>query len=151
MKARDIRNILSTVARKTHFLQYLDWIGYMYAKASTFARNRHFIMENPGFPVPPPHLAFDAYNSILWDEYYQSGLKVAEFLAELLRTYLDMLDMQKLKVLEWGCGPARIIRHLTKVLGHDAHLYGSDYNIETITGCRENIEGVTFIKNKLVL
>jgi SAM-dependent methyltransferase len=145
-KSRSLRNYISWAARNIHFLQGLDFVCYNFTKVRNFLKNRQFIMENPGFPVPPSHLAYDAYNTILWDEYYRSGLKVAEYLSELLRTYLGT---QEARVLEWGCGPARIIRHLPKVLGHGAEIFGSDYNKETIFWCTENIEGVTFVENKL--
>ncbi len=74
-----------------------------------FVHNKNFIKNHPDFPVPPSHLAYDAYNNIFWDGYYQSGINVATLLMDLVSTHLDT---KSVKIAEWGCGPARIIRHI---------------------------------------
>ncbi len=111
-----------------------------------FVHNKNFIKNHPDFPVPPSHLAYDAYNNIFWDGYYQSGINVATFLMDLVSTHLDT---KSVKIAEWGCGPARIIRHLPQMLDSTSEIFGSDYNKETIAWCRDNINGITFNENSL--
>lgn len=146
IKTRDLRNLVSAAVRRMRLLQSLDWVLFYYTKIRTFSSNKRFIKKNPEFKVPPPYLAYDAYNSICWNDYYHSGLNVANYLSELLNRHLNT---QSIRVLEWGCGPARIIRHLPEILGNGAEVFGSDYNRDSISWCRENIKGVTFIENQL--
>ena len=51
-------------------------------------------------------------------------------------------------VLEWGCGPGRVIRHLPALL-NEATIIGSDFNSESIDWCSKHILDVTFVKNEL--
>jgi len=50
-------------------------------------------------------------------------------------------------ILEWGCGPGRIIRHLKDTIKHNIKLYGSDFNAEAIEWCRTHIEDIEFCVN----
>jgi len=143
---RTARIVLSDVARRLRILQCLDWISYCVVRVSSIRRCRDFIERNPDFPVPPPHLAYDAYNTISWDDYFTSGHKSAEIISELMTRHLAVNNA---RVLEWGCGPARIIRHLPELLGSGVAIYGSDYNAESISWCRKHIKGVTFVENQL--
>ena len=56
---------------------------------------------------------------------------------------------KNLKILDWGCGPARIIRHLPSFFQDGCSFYASDYNAKTIQWCKKNIENVSFSINEL--
>ncbi len=142
----NLRKVISWIARELRVLQLLDRILLYTKRITVYVQNKKFIKKHPNFSVPPPHLAFDAYNDILWNDYYHSGIHVAELLSDLILTHLDT---KSVRVAEWGCGPARIIRHLPQFLDPDAKIFGSDYNKETIQWCRDNIQGVTFYENQL--
>ncbi len=73
--------------------------------------------------------------------------RLARFVAGLVRAHLDRPSP---RICEWGCGPARTIRHLAGELADRTPvLFGTDYNSETIAWCRRNIAGVTFEVNGL--
>ncbi|MDV7395980.1 class I SAM-dependent methyltransferase, partial [Arthrospira platensis SPKY1] len=57
-------------------------------------------------------------------------------------------DLHGKRILDWGCGPARIVRHLPGLLP-DSEIHGTDYNPNTIAWCKANIKGVQFEKNEL--
>jgi ubiquinone/menaquinone biosynthesis C-methylase UbiE len=97
--------------------------------------------------VPPRFLAFDAYSAPDWDFYKISGSETATFLSSIAKRYLP--ENTSLRVLEWGCGPARVIRHISSNFGSGAEVYGSDYNRDTISWCTQNIRGVIFSLNEL--
>ncbi|MDZ7626597.1 MAG: class I SAM-dependent methyltransferase [Ignavibacteriaceae bacterium] len=59
------------------------------------------------------------------------------------------LDLKNIKILEWGCGPARIIRHLPRLLNDSCEIYGSDYNSKTIVWCKKIFPEFNFSKNNL--
>ena len=55
-----------------------------------------------------------------------------------------------LEVLEWGCGPGRLIRHMNVLLPErELRLAGADYNPESIAWCRQNVPGIEFVANEL--
>lgn len=75
------------------------------------------------------------------------GLKHSSLISDLIREYVNE---KEIKICEWGCGPARVIRHLDKVAGFEKiELFGTDYNEYSIDWCNENIKNVRFIKNSL--
>jgi hypothetical protein len=98
------------VLRKSHLLQLTDDVRYLLSLKSTWWANRKFSREQPDFIFPPSYLSYDAYSHTNWPVYYYTGIANARYIAQLI---LDNLSEQPLAVCEWGCGPARIIRHMT--------------------------------------
>lgn len=138
---------LQHILRHLHLLNAIEHIRYRWSVVKNSKKNRIFKQEHPGFALPPAHLAYDAYSAPDWEYYYRSGIGMAEYLVSVLKKYTG--DAPPSDILEWGCGPARIIRHLPGLLGPDTRIYGSDYNPETIQWAQQHIEGIAFSKNEL--
>lgn len=107
---------------------------------------RAFNRAFPDCPVPPAALSYDAYAHIRSHEYLDTGRRHAKIISDLINEHAASGD---LNILEWGCGPARVIRHLPEFLARPARLTGADYNPDSIAWCRANIRGVEFIQNWL--
>lgn len=133
--------------RELGLLYVSEKLRYFAKVARCYGSNKRFEKEYPEFRTPPPELAFDAYSAPDWDFYKRSGEGTADFLSSLIRQYLEARN--GIKVLEWGCGPARVIRHLPSVLGDGAEVSGSDYNAASIAWCAKNIPHVKFMTNDL--
>ncbi len=133
--------------RATHLLSAYNHLKYFWVTATHAASNRAFRDEHPDFPAPPLPLAYDAYGHVSLSEYRKSGLRHAAFIADLLRRHEP--GWNPLRVLEWGCGPARVIRHLPALLPPGSEFFGTDYNPETIAWCRAAIPTMRFEENKL--
>jgi SAM-dependent methyltransferase len=134
--------------RSKGLLVPLDYLRYQQRRIQNHWRNRQFEQSNPSFAVPPPAIAFDAFNKVDWNMYRDGGRKHAEVFAQAI---LDASTARKVSVLEWGCGPGRILRHLPDLLGtRCGKLAGSDYNGETIAWCRKNLPGIEFAENGLM-
>ena len=108
-------------------------------------RNKEMAIRYPEFAVPPRHLAFDAYAIVDWRWYKASGEATARQIVDLLARH-GMTGPRSL--LDWGCGPARIVRHLPDLMP-ETDLHGSDYNRETIAWCTAHVGGVSFAVNGL--
>jgi len=121
-------------------------VRFLLNAAKYYPANARFVRENPGFAVPPRALAFDAYSAPDWYFYRKSGTETAAFLAGIAAKYLP--GKAGLRVLEWGCGPGRVIRHIPAAFATTT-AFGSDYNPETIAWCSRNIPEVAFSKNEL--
>lgn len=138
---------LQNFLRRVHLLKTVEHFQFVARTWSLRKKNRDFVLRNPDFPLPPAHLAYDAYSAPDWNFYKDSGEGTADFLAGIIKKQLG--NKQDLAVLEWGCGPGRVIRHLPSRLGGKTACYGSDYNTETIAWCSANLPAIKFSLNDL--
>jgi len=143
MKFQIIRAI-----RATRLLKFADRCKFHLGQARARARNERFAREFAGFATPPRHLAFDALNHMDWYSYRDSGLVHAGLFARVIGEAFP--GNTPIDVLEWGCGPGRLVRHMPALLGARMRsITGSDYNPESIAWCRANLPGIDFVENGL--
>ncbi len=146
--AKRLRFAAIRVIRRAGLLAAADYGRFQLRRWQTAAANRDFLDRHPEFVPPPEDLAFDAYNHVDWHRYHEGGRLHAAFFARIVR---EALPDTLLSVLEWGCGPGRIIRHLPAQLGGRlAELVGTDYNPRTIAWCRSALAPIRFEGNALL-
>jgi ubiquinone/menaquinone biosynthesis C-methylase UbiE len=76
-----------------------------------------------------------------------NGRESAQYIIDSLKRHTSL---ENARLCEWGCGPARLIRHFPELLkGCNTELHGSDYNTRTIDWCRKNLPMITFSTNGL--
>jgi len=143
-----IKQMMVGLFRKLHLLQYADNIKLVIELCKTAKVNKHFKSRYPDFILPPYSLAFDAYGHTNWKGYYETGLEDAKMLSKIIQKYVSG---ENIKIGEWGCGPARILRHMPSLLKDykSVNLYGFDYNSDSIDWCKKYVKRVNFIKNNL--
>ena len=118
--------------------------------ARTVVPNARFRRAHPDFSVPPLFLLWDAQSYTNFRSYFSTGAKSAKMYWDLVKAYGS--GRSPYRVLEWGCGPARIIRHmpaLAKADGLVAEFHGTDYNARSIAWAQQNVPGVNFSLNEL--
>jgi len=81
-----------------------------------------------------------------YNKYYFGGKKTAEWVIQNLERYTTLKSKN---ILDWGCGPGRVIRHIPKMLGYTGKYFGTDYNKDSINWCKEHIGDVNFNCNNL--
>jgi SAM-dependent methyltransferase len=136
----------AALLRKLHLLEAADEIRFWLTTAKNWPANRRFDSLHPGATFPPARIAYDAYANLKHEDYFVGGLLSAETLMLLIKDEIKA----GVKILEWGCGPGRIIRQLAALLqGSGASLFGCDYNIDSVQWCSKAIPGVTFARNDL--
>lgn len=145
MSATPAREYVVAALRRLHLLDAYNAAKFRWVAAKARAANEAFVREHPDFPLPSLALCYDAYGHVGYPDYYASGRRHAAFFAEQINTHIPA----DATVLEWGCGPARVLRHLGPLLRGTPHVAGSDYNAETIAWCRANIPGIRFETNGL--
>lgn len=133
--------------RQMRLLPIVEKFRYGLSVLKCYLKNKSFKLDNQNFKLPPQALAYDAYSAPDWHFYKKSGEETATFLANVAKKYLT--DAAYPSVLEWGCGPARVIRHAPLTFPAGAKIYGSDYNQATIAWCNKNIPQVNFVLNQL--
>ena len=108
-------------------------------------KNDHFRRNNTSFSLPPDFIMYETFK-LDYQKYFDSGAASAKWLIELYRQHSDN---EPKTVLDWGCGPGRVVRHLPILLPKTSVIIGSDFNETTISWCRKNITDIFFLKNEL--
>lgn len=128
-------------------MQFINSIFFVFNVLKNQKQNAVFKKENPDFVVPPKNLAFDAYNHINWQHYYELGNIHANLISDKIQQYIKS---EEINIYEWGCGPVRVLRHLENINGfRNVHLFGSDYNKKSIQWDKKNFPKIEFVVNSL--
>lgn len=99
-----------------------------------------------GMPLPPPKLAFMVRWLYDLEDHIRSGTEGFSCIKNFLsRSGFDLRKFEK--VLDFGCGCGRVLRHWPRVTGQQLH--GSDYNPQLIDWCRQAFPHVSFSVNGL--
>ncbi|HEX6465008.1 MAG TPA: class I SAM-dependent methyltransferase [Vicinamibacterales bacterium] len=128
--------------RRVRLLEAADAARFRWLARESDASRARFRQAFGEAPLPPDDIAYDAYGTLDWAFYWGFGTLAAEFLASRIRAYKPGG-----RVLEWGCGPARIIRHVPALLGPTWRCTGADANPSTIQWCRDNLPEIEFVLN----
>ena len=139
-----IKPVVKRFLRNLGIIKMSDNLRYNYMKLKNYKSNSSFIKENPDISIPPDYLLYEAHQ-INYKRYYENGFSNANLLKEKFEKYLDL---EGKKVLDWGCGPGRIIRHFPELLPK-SEFYGTDYNVKSITWNKEHIKNVSFLHNEV--
>lgn len=140
----DSKQIIVAALRKVGLLGLVDKGLYNYSKLKNKKSNVLFQMENPDIKLPPDYMMYESFQ-LNYRSYYFDSLKSAAGIIELAKPYVNY---NKASILDWGCGPGRIVRHLPSIV-KKAKVFGNDYNADSIKWCKENIDNVDFEVNGL--
>jgi SAM-dependent methyltransferase len=140
------RQRLAYVMRKVHLLPLADFLWFLRLYWLNRKDNFRFMKEHPAVPVPPPLMLYDIQGNCDVSGFYNSGKDHAH---EISKIIMAEFQGKSLKILEWGCGPARVLQHLESSDGGSWELWGSDYNIRSILWCQRYWPAVQFIHNGL--
>jgi len=141
MKKQDI----SALLRRLHLAKIADYMRFYYVRIKNKNINKIFVNNNPGVKLPPDYLMYESFQ-LNYDKYYFDGKKSALVIIDCVKPYIDL---KNISILDWGCGPARILRHLPSILGNSNKYYGCDYNHKTIKWCERHILNIIFLNNGL--
>lgn len=146
MNFRILKQTIYRLLRKAHLLGIVDYLWFVRAALRAKEQNTQFLKSNPAIQVPPLHILFDALHNCSYRDWYVSGITDAK---RILATIRSRKPTESLAILEWGCGPARVIQHLRAIDPNLSRIIGSDYNATTIEWCKSSLEGIEFLLNGL--
>jgi SAM-dependent methyltransferase len=142
-----MRSYLLPIAKRLGLIPFLDGLRGHWRAYQIRDLNAQFLREHPSFVPPPADLAFDAYRTVNWRSYYESGLVHGGCFAKIIK---DHIHEQNPTILDWGCGPGRLIRHMPILLEElKPHLHAVDYNRKTIEWCKRSFPEIHFANNNL--
>jgi SAM-dependent methyltransferase len=139
------RGNISNLIRRLGLIYTTDYIRFQILRARNLLKNRDYKRKNPGISFPPDYLLYESF-AIDYGAYYEGGKTTADDLFDLITKYRPPSD---LNILDWGCGPGRIIRHMPELFDPGCRFFGTDYNSKSITWCSENLPNITFALNDL--
>ncbi|MEH6536332.1 MAG: class I SAM-dependent methyltransferase [Psychroserpens sp.] len=132
------------ILRSIGAIRLLDNMRYQFMKYKNRIDNKNFKSENPNIAFPPDYLLYESHN-INYRFYIDNGKQNARNLIELFQKYTDL---EGKNILDWGCGPSRIIRHFPDLFP-STNVFGTDYNKNTIAWNKKHIKDVSFYENEI--
>jgi SAM-dependent methyltransferase len=141
MKKGQVSNIL----RKYRLIYLTDCVRFYIQRFRNRKINREFRKNNPLVKLPEDYLIYESFQ-LNYEKYYTESIETAQWIVNLINKHIELKDR---KILDWGCGPGRVIRHLPAVIGNGCSYYGTDYNARSIEWCAKNISEVHFNTNSL--
>lgn len=134
-----VKKYIKKIFRVTNTLPFLDRLMFLAARFKYYSSNQQFKKEHPGFPLPPDYYLYETYR-LHYDEYREDGTVTAEEIVSWTKKY----GCRCKAVLDWGCGVARVVRHMPEWLDAGSRIDGADINEGMIKWDNENIPGIRF-------
>ena len=120
----DSRRAFINILRQTRLIGAVDKGAALVAAWNARKANAQFHASSPETPIPPPTLIYEVQGYARADFYDAQGRRHAEAIAGLIRE-AGCVDAPA--ILEWGCGPTRILARLPSALNEPkAVYYGCD-------------------------
>jgi len=135
-----VKVYIKELFRQLRLMLFYDKLIYLYMKIKNHNKNYTFKKNNPLVKLPPDYIMFESFG-MNYSEFYLGGIDTAKSLINYFNKYQNL---QGCNILEWGCGPARIIRHFPDLLNQNCKYFGTDYNSKTINWCKNNIKNINF-------
>lgn len=139
-----LKTKISNGLRSIKLLFFADKMRFHISKYKGENQNRKFKEANPEVKLPPDYLVYESFQ-LNYEKYYSGGRLAAIWLKDKFSKYIHP---ENAKILDWGCGPARVVRHFPEILPH-AEIFGTDYNADAIAWNRQNVDHVDFNLNTL--
>ena len=136
---------ISNLLRSLGLMRLTDHVGFYLQKFKNRHINKDFKLRNPDVKLPPDYLLYESFQ-LNYDKYYNNGFETAKWLVQHLENHINLKNVN---ILDWGCGPGRIIRHLPQLTGEGCQFFGTDYNKRSIAWCAQHLEGIQFNQNPL--
>jgi SAM-dependent methyltransferase len=123
------------------------WVYYR-DRTRTRLDNAHFLAVHRSPRVPPARLRFDVIGATSARAYVSLGQEDARHILRVLDRWVPGRD--RTRVLEWGCGPGRILGHLAEWdAARRLELHGADYYAPSVRWARANLTAVRFVHNRI--
>lgn len=137
------KGLISNILRSLGLMRLADMLTYMLQAAKFRRINREFRLRNPGVDLPPAWLVYESFR-LDYKKYYTDSIDTTRWLTDKLSRHMDLKGK---RILDWGCGPGRIIRHLPGATGNSCEYYGTDSNARSVSWCMQHLPGIAFNTN----
>lgn len=130
--------------RKWGLLPLVEYLNGVNLRLRETGRNRNFRATIGNEPMPPTSLMIDPYGAASYQGYWDSGKESAGLIARITEREFPSAERAP-RVLDWGCGPARVVRHLRRQpVFAKAQLAACDCNRQAVFWARRHIQSIAF-------
>ncbi len=136
------------MVRSLRLGKWAEWCRFTAQYLLRYRNNQSYVRQHPDFLFPPAWFMYETY-SLSYRDYAEDGLQTAGELLSLVRPFIKP-DEDRPVILDWGCGPGRIVRHLPGLTAGRPVIYGTDYNPAYVEWCAGAIRDVQFLQNGLL-
>ena len=136
-----LKRRIKRVFARLNALPLFDRMHFLAERIRYARQNKNFLESMPRFAIPPDEFLHETYR-LNFRDYALDGAATAGELVDRIRPWLPTAHAE---VLEWGCGVARITRHLPAQPGI-GHVTGADIHEGMIDWNRKHIPNVEFVK-----
>ncbi|HED17729.1 MAG TPA: class I SAM-dependent methyltransferase [Gammaproteobacteria bacterium] len=127
-----------------------EQLRYRLNLLGNYKDNQSFRRTFPAFQEPPTWLIYETSGDSNLPRYREYGHTIAEYYHGIINRYQSPRPGQALRVCDWGCGTARIVRYMPDLFREqECELYATDYDAVTIEWCSAHIPDITFQRNNL--
>ena len=140
-----LKNRISIVSRKLGLIKCFDKVRFFLLYLKTCRKRKIFKKSNPEVILPPSYFIYETFG-LDYEQFYDVSKETAKWLITCFKKHKSL---NRACILDWGCGPGRIIRHIPSLLDTPCQCYGTDYNSRYVNWCAKNIPEVTFKPNRL--
>ena len=133
------------IIRELRLISIMDGVRFRWHQVRTAQKRKSFLNRHKDLSLPPAYFMYETFR-LDHQLFYEDGLQTAQWLRDRIQPHIGL---QGLKILDWGCGPGRVVRHLPDLLGESCRVFGTDYNPSYIDWCSRHIAGVQFSRNSL--
>ncbi len=124
---------------------HLDWVFdaclFRYSQVSNYISNSRFKRNHPSFSLPPDYFLHETFQ-LNYDLYKQDGEQSAQEIIGWAKQHKQDIG----NILDWGCGVARITRHLPAQFSSVVNVTGIDINNHMIEWSKDHIPDIEFMK-----
>lgn len=139
------KKYVSNFLRSARLLTLFDRLRFLIIYLSKFNEIREYKKKHAHICLPPAYLVYESFD-LNYSTYFEGSYETARW---LLNYFAKYKELDHVNILDWGCGPARIVRHLPLLLDTTCQIHGTDYNSRSIEWCSKHIKGVSFNLNNL--
>jgi hypothetical protein len=109
--------------REMGLVRFADYVRFLVMLLFNYKSNYYFKRTNPDVVLPPPYFLYETFG-LNYHSFYNNSIETAEWLISFFGKYKTL---ENLKVLDWGCGPGRVIRHLPNFFNFYTFVRGKAY------------------------
>jgi SAM-dependent methyltransferase len=142
-----LKKYLSSFLRRFNLGWLADGCRYAWIYCKNYIANSTYARQHSNFAFPPPYFIYETY-TLHYKAYLEDGRATAAEIMAIFAAHINFEEGPK-TLLDWGCGPGRIVRHLPQIAGATHKITACDYNDTYINWCTANISNVLFLKNGL--
>jgi SAM-dependent methyltransferase len=135
-----VKRILKSLGRFAGITKWSKTMAFQWQKWHYKKANRAFKINHPTNVLPPDKWLFETFK-LDYTKYVQDGSDCAKEIIEWTKPFLP--EEALWKILDWGCGPARVTQHIHQ-FAPNSLVYGADNNRQIIDWNNKHIGAVLF-------